>query len=584
MAMPGCPFPHLARFILAQLAVTSLIGAQTPAGASDSRGPVFRERWVYCSTNLLVDQNVDQVISLIERAAKSGYTGLMLADYKFQILDRMGETGYFRNAERVKAAAARAKLEIIPAVFSIGYSNGILAHDPNLAEGILASAVPHRVRQGRLVLEPLPDARIRNGDFEQAERDRFPGFTFQDDPGRSTHADSAVVHSGKGSCRIEAGRNKDGGGNVRVMEHVRVRSHACYRLSCWVKTKELSVPGSFHLLALGGKSPGRSLTFQEGGVEPTQDWKPLDVVFNTLDQSEVNLYCGIWGDGSGTVWIDDLRLDELSLVNVLRRKGCPLAVTSADGKTSYVEGRDFEPVADAKLGQVPYAGEFEYEHDGPQVRLTSRSRIKEGQRLLVSWYHPILTHGSQIMCCLSDPKVETILRDQARRVTTLFHPRTFFMSHDEIRMANWCRACLDRKLTPGKLLAENVRQCAAILKQVNPRARLVVWSDMFDPNHNAVDQYYLVNGSLKGSWDGLAREVVIANWNSGKARESLRWFAARGHRQIIAGYYDADDLSELQRWKTAAAGVEGVFGFMYTTWQAKFGLLERYGEELRKRD
>jgi hypothetical protein len=584
MAMPGCPFSRPSSFVLAQLAVAFLLGAQAPAGVIDSQGPLFRERWVYCSTNLLVDRNVEQVLALIERAAKSGYTGMMLADYKFQILDRMGDTGYFRNAERVRAAAARARIEIIPAVFSIGYSNGILAHDPNLAEGILASTIPHQVHQGRLVLEPLAGARIRSGDFEQAEGDRFPGFSFQDDPGRSTFADTAVVHSGKRSCRIEPGKNMDGGGNVRVMEHVKVRPNACYRLSCWARTKDLSVPGSFHIMALGAKSPGRALTFHEGGVEPTQDWKPLDVVFNTLDQTEVNLYCGIWGDGSGTLWIDDFRLDELSLVNVLRRKGCPLSVTSADGKTVYTEGRDFEPVVDAKLGQVPFAGEFEYQHDGPQVRLTPLSRIRDGQRLLVSWYHPILTHGSQIMCCLSDPKVESILRDQARRVNALLHPRTFFMSHDEIRVANWCRACQDRKLTPGKLLAEHVRQCAAILKQTNPRARIVVWSDMFDPHHNAVDHYYLVNGSLKGSWGGLPREVIIANWNSGKARESLSWFAAQGHRQLIAGYYDADDLSELQKWKTAAASIEGVFGFMYTTWQAKFGLLERYGEELRKRN
>ena len=241
-----------------------------------------------------------------------------------------------------------------------------------------------------------------------------------------------------------------------------------------------------------------------------------------------------------------------------------------------------EPVADAKLGQVPYAGEFDFDHAGAELRLTTRSRIKPGQRLLMSWYHPILTHGSQIMCCLSDPKVETILRDQAKRVNALFHPRTFFMSHDEIRFANWCQACQARKLTPGKLLAENARHCVAILKELNPRARVVVWSDMFDPHHNAVDKYYLVNGTLKGSWEGLPRDVIIANWNSGKAKDSLSWFAARGHRQVIAGYYDSDDLSGLDAWKTAAQGSKGVFGFMYTTWQSRYGMLEKYGDALRK--
>ena len=82
----------------------------------------------------------------------------------------------------------------------------------------------------------------------------------------------------------------------------------------------------------------------------------------------------------------------------------------------------------------------------------------------MSWYHPVITHGSQVMCCLSEPKLDEILRDQARRVNELFHPKTFFMSHDEIRVANWCRACQDRKLTPGQLLADNVRRCTEILK------------------------------------------------------------------------------------------------------------------------
>jgi hypothetical protein len=40
-----------------------------------------------------------------------------------------------KNLERVKAAV-KAKFELIPAVFSIGCSNGILAQDPSLAAGL----------------------------------------------------------------------------------------------------------------------------------------------------------------------------------------------------------------------------------------------------------------------------------------------------------------------------------------------------------------------------------------------------------------------------------------------------------------
>ena len=163
----------------------------------------------------------------------------------------------------------------------------------------------------------------------------------------------------------------------------------------------------------------------------------------------------------------------------------------------------------------------------------------------------------------------------------LFRPRAFFMSHDEIRCLNWDRSCLDRKLTPGAILAENARRCVAILDEVAPGCEIAVGSDMFDPTHNAVaGPYYLVNGTLEGSWLGLPPRVTIANWNSGKAAESLAFFAGRGHRQVLAGYYDVDDLSGFTAWHAAARDVRSVDGFMYTTWERKYRLLEEYGRAI----
>jgi hypothetical protein len=556
------------------LLIIASLAAALPCSAHGATR--YERRWVYASQNLLVDKSVDELAGLIGRASKAGYNGILLADYKFQILDRM-PPNYFRNVERVKKAAEAAKVEIIPAVFPIGYSEGLLAHDPNLAEGLPVEDAPFVVsgREAKPVTDP--PARLNNGGLEQTRGDSFAGFSFQDDPGKATFADRRVVHGGKVSCRLEdVGRNSSSG-NGRLVQRVKVRPHACYRFSCWVKTRSLADTSSVRLLALGA-SGGRQLTFHEGGVSADQDWTLLEVVFNSLDQREVNLYVGSWGSRTGTLWVDDLALEELSLVNVLRRDGCPLVVSSSDGRTGYEEGRDFEPVRDPKLGVVPYAGLYDFGHAGARLRLTPSSRIRDGARLRVSWYHPVLTHGSQMMCCLSEPKIYELLRDQARRVNEMLRPRTFFMSHDEIRVANWCQACRARKLTPGALLADNARRCAAILREINPKAEVAVWSDMFDPHHNAVADYYLVNGTLEGSWEGLPANILIANWNSGKARASLDWFAKRGHPQLLAGYYDADDLGNFRTWDAAAKGVPKVTGFMYTTWAHKYRLLDAYGK------
>ncbi len=112
-----------------------------------------------------------------------------------------------------------------------------------------------------------------------------------------------------------------------------------------------------------------------------------------------------------------------------------------------------------------------------------------------------------------------------------------------------------------------------------PRAQIVVWSDMFDPNHNAMDHYDLVRGSLAGSWKGLTSDVIIANWNVDRAAESLKWFGALGHRQIIGGYYDSS-LDNYKKWDVAARGVPRVEGFIYTTWEGKYDSLEEYGKAL----
>jgi hypothetical protein len=541
---------------------------------ADEPAPRFEQRWVYSMYNLAVPKNVDVVSALIERAAKAGYNGIVLADFKFNRLGQMGPD-YFKNVARVKAVADKHGVEIIPTLFPVGYSDGLLIHDPNLAEGLPVKDAPFVVKGREAVLVPDPPVALVNGDLEKADGNRFAGFALQDDPGVVTFADAEVHHGGARSCRFQDFKSGKSG-NARLVQNVRVRPHASYRLSAWVKTRDLS-PARPHFLAMG--KSGKGLTFHEPHLKPTADWSLMEVTFNSLEETQVAVYVGLWGGKSGAFWIDDLKIEELGLVNVLRRDGCPLTVTSADGKTTYEEGRDYLPVRDANLGKDSPGRKFGAGHSPAPLALTENSRIKDGDRLRVSWYHPVSIHDDQVMCCLTEPKLDELLRDQAKRVNDLLRPRTFFMGHDEIRVAGWCRACQSTGKTPGQLLADNVRRCISILRELRPDAKIVVWSDMFDPNHNALDRYYLVNGSLKGSWEGLPKDAIIANWNRGKAEKSLPWFAERGHPLMLAGYYDAAPET-FSRWAEAARGVPNVRGFMYTTWRAKYDDLEAYSRAM----
>ena len=78
---------------------------------------------------------------------------------------------------------------------------------------------------------------------------------------------------------------------------------------------------------------------------------------------------------------------------------------------------------------------------------------------------------------------------------------------------------------------------------------------MFDPSHNAVKDFYLVNGDLAGSWEGLPQDMIIVNWNSGKPAQSLPFFAQRGHVQVLAGYYDGPP-DRIRDWLAAGRNLK----------------------------
>jgi hypothetical protein len=505
------------------------------------------QKWVYCSENLLVDKNIDELEALLRRAAKAGYTHVLLADSKFAKLGDM-DARYFRNIERVKAVAAELKLQIVPALFSVGYSNDLLWHDPNLVEALPVTNALFVVEGGQARLMADPPVALKGGDFA-----KLSDWSWKDP--------TVVADNGTALIRDPAGRN------ARIVQKLKLTPFREYHLSVRIRTQDFR--GTPEAKVLAGD---RALTFNTLGVKPTQDWTTHHVVFNSLANTEANLYLGCWDGRSGSLWFDDARLEEAGLVNLVRRGGAPLTVRREGGGV-LVEGKDFEKVEDPLMGTLPWKGCYTVWHEPPAIRTS----LADGTRLRISYYHAVTVHDDQAMICPSEPRTLELLREQAKQMHRAWHAKGYMMSHDEIRVLNWCAACQQRKLDAGEILADNVRSCIRILREVNPGGDIYVWSDMFDPNHNAIKNYYLVRGDLAGSWKGLDKEVIILPWYFEKRAESLHWFAERGNRQVIAGYYDHDP-AQVREWLATAKGIPGVAGVMYTTWEHKYGDLERFSE------
>ena len=508
------------------------------------------EKWFYHATNLLVDKNVEQLDALWRRASAAGYTHVLLTDSKFSRLHEM-DPRYFKNVERVKKIATETKIEIVPAVFSVGYSNDMLGQDVNLIEALPVKQVPLIV-EGGVAHVADPDA------------PSLPGGDFADLKKWSWKDDNIVFDNG-------VARLTDGGDtNARIVQKVKLKPWRQYHVSVRVKTQDFRSQPEIKVLPEGGD--GASLQWDYLGVKPTQDWTVHHAVFNSQRFTDASIFFGVWGAGKGSLWWDDAKIEEVAFLNLTRRPGTPLAVTTADGKP-LAEGRDFESLSDPLLGAKPWKGEYDTWHEPPVLK----TKLPDGTKLLASYYHGATVYDHQACICLSEPKTYDLLREQAQRVHAAWGAKGYMMSHDEIRVANWCAACEERHLTPGQLLADNVQRCIAILNEINPGGRIYVWNDMFDPHHNAVKgPYYLVNGPWTGSWEGLSKDVIILPWNFEKRNESLKFFAERGHKQVIAGYYDANP-ARVAEWLSAAKTVGGsVLGVMYTTWRNDYSNLEKF--------
>jgi hypothetical protein len=557
---------------------------KTDRGAYSPLPVKLEQRWVYLATNMLVDKHVEEALLIVKRAAKAGYNAVVLTDSKFMRWDRLPDQ-YVQNVRRVREGCRDLKLGCIAAVCPIGYSNDLLSRDPNLAAGLPVRDAPFLARDGKLV--PADDsARLVNGGFEQHKNNVPGGWRFVDQPGKITFIDSQMKHEGRCSLRMQdIALHDPQHGHGRACQTVSVKPWRYYHVSFAVKTQDFAAADQVQIAVLA--PDGTALNYYQPRVEKTQDWRRVDVTFNSLECSEVNLYLGVWGGKDGTLWWDDVRIEPASLVNVVRRDGAPLRVVSPDGKTVFAEGTDFVGAKDPRLGVEPWPGEYTVWHDPPVVTLPGGSRIHDGQKVLLSYFHTAVIHRGQVMCCMAEPKVYEILKWQVQQVHQHLAPDGYFMQHDEIRLEGWDESCAKAGMTPGELLAENVQKCAAIIRNEDPGKPIYVWSDMFDPYHNArkTGRYYLVagDGPWYGSWRGLDKDLIVVNWNSGQdtRRDSLRHFAELGHKQILAGYYDGP-VGRIRGWLEDARQVSGVTGVMYTTWQHRYDDLEQFALEVNK--
>jgi hypothetical protein len=556
-------------------AAVAAVALATWAAESDGRQPLT-QFWIQHTTDLRDEKKRAASLELLKKAKSAGVTHMTLNEpsmYRWDLVD----DAYTAKAKEFTKAAEEAGVQIVPSVFPIGYGLRFLAHDVNLAAGLPVAEAPFVVKGGEAKPDPSAVPTIVDGGFEKVRGGTLARWRM-DHAGEFSFVDKDEKHSGKSSVRIGSGKPlpEEAKGTVRLTQTVAVEPFKYYRLSLWMKTQDVKAEREdyIQIFSLGGK---RRNTYYNMDVKPTQDWTRHECVFNTLEACEIDLSVGVTEYKGGTAWFDDLEVEPAGLLNVVRRDATPLVVTSADGKTVYKEGKDFERVSDpgftsTSLGDV--------RHEAPPIRLTKKSRIR-GRRLLVSYYHAMRIYNDQIGLSFEEPRLYEMMDRQMELVARLWPTKSLFMAADEIRVAGWEVQEEGTHLSPSQLLARYMKRSLDIIRKYSPGAELYIWSDMFTPFHNGrpfeeSGFYYLCSGTYYGCWKELPAEVNIANWYA-PSRLSPVWFEQRGHKQIMCGYYDNPNLkANIASWMERTRGVDNVIGIMYTNWSTGFDLMEEY--------
>jgi hypothetical protein len=531
------------------------------------------ELWYWHHSYLTNEKAVESSEALIDRAVAAGYTGVAFWDSSFSFMsDSFWPAENVTRLRKTIQYAASKGLKIMAPVAPFGFANDALQADPNLAEAQRVVGAQFQVDSSGKRLRFINSFRgLANPGFESGETDWF-----------STHDAGIAVETGVAHGGHASGVVRNARGNARFRQQIAVTPWRQYHLRLFFKSE--SFRGLAQLGVLDEASSAKERLNAPVPASGTHAWTQLDFTFNSQDSTRVWLYLGIWGGNSGTLWLDDIQMEETALVYVVRRDGAPLKVYDPSGPTVFREGADYDTITDPRMTstRTPFTDLY---HEPAPVTLPPGTRLRLGQTVAIDFYAVFPIAGLvQVAMCLTDRGVLAWQQRNARAIREVL-PRgaRILMQYDEIRQMNSCASCRAKNLTAGELLDWSVAESTRIYESAFSGATFFVWSDMFDPYHNARDHYYYVEGDLSGSWKGVPANITILNWNLEHLSQSLAWFSGEdqrqpvAHSQIIAGYYDKGDGAAAARTELAqAAGIRGIRGLMYTTWGDDYSQLEPF--------
>jgi Carbohydrate binding domain len=269
--------------IRAAMAACALLFTACPVAPNAHAAPRFADRFVWIfGWNLEKDDDLPQITKILQSAGAHQLNGAVVS-FGFDTLTKKSPD-YFRRLDAISKTCDQNHLDLIPALFSVGYASGVLSFNPNLAEGIPVTDAPFIVHGNQATLAPTDSTLLKNGDFEQFDDNTFKNFDFHDQPGLVTFADTQIRHSGRASLRLQ-NFTANPYGHGRVMQTISVKPHRSYRLTLWAKSENLAPADAFQIAVY--TQADREIAPRKLHLPLTTDWRKLTLLFNSLDNDKL---------------------------------------------------------------------------------------------------------------------------------------------------------------------------------------------------------------------------------------------------------------------------------------------------------
>ncbi|MGC9318821.1 MAG: glycoside hydrolase family 20 zincin-like fold domain-containing protein [Armatimonadota bacterium] len=308
---------------------------------------------------------------------------------------------------------------------------------------------------------------------------------------------------------------------------------------------------------------------REWGVEPIPELQSLGHAGHQLSRN-ANVVEGAWQRDEELV-LTGTEPVALEHNNVLRTEATDIVIISADGETTYAEGRDYEVIE----GELSYP--YEPDAEPFRVRRIEGGRIADGATVLASYDYAVKMGSSNIPYCPSEPAVYEIMFPAIENTITYLQPRWLHIGHDEPRIVNSDSRCLRRDMTGGQLLAEDITKLNDFAHSIDPNVRLMMWADALNPYHNGT----WFSGEHEHELNLVPKDVIQNVWFYGatdpldRGRQSFEHFDRYGFTVTGSPW---DNATCCRNWGLVAGEARrrglDCMGLLYTSWSNRWAGLE----------